>query len=241
MSTQSDFHPLYIQIADAFRENIRTGRWTQGSKIPTELALCDYYHVSRITIRKAIDELAREKLLVRQQGKGTFVAQYAADATEHSTLVKSFTQELLEQGKQVTTLKATVIKNIADPQIANHLQIEPGAEILELIRVRGTGNDILAYFKTYVPYRPSFSLKASDYYGSFYEYLGQQRIFMTQEQEYVEAIMPTKELQQQLKISQATAVLKRVRFTTSAKEDFHEYTECYYIGNKYRYYFDFSH
>ncbi|MBC8845373.1 GntR family transcriptional regulator, partial [Escherichia coli] len=65
--------PLYAQIADDLREKIQTEVWQTGDKIPPELDLCELYNVSRITVRKAIDELVRENLLYRERAKGTFV------------------------------------------------------------------------------------------------------------------------------------------------------------------------
>lgn len=239
MTENMSHHPLYIQIAELFRENIRLGKWPQGTRIPAELKLSEDYHVSRITIRKAIDELVRERLLLRHRGKGTFVNEYSADTTEYSTLAKSFTRELLEQGKTVQTLWATVEKVPANAQIAANLQIPLGSLVLALTRLRGTEDGLVGLFKTFVPYRPFLSLSANDYLGSFYNQLKRHGLLMTNQQEYVEAMMPTKELQKILKITKDEPILKRVRFT-AANESFREYTECYYIGKKYRYYLDFS-
>ena len=62
-------YPLYAQIADDMRLNIQTEKWPEGERIPTKMELCDIYHVSRITIRKAIDELMKENLLLRIRSK----------------------------------------------------------------------------------------------------------------------------------------------------------------------------
>lgn len=234
--------PLYAQIANDLRNNIRTEKWTEGQRIPTEMDLCEIYHVSRITIRKAIDELVRENLLIRKKAKGTFVNQFSPETTNHVTMVKSFTREMLEQGKVAATLQAEVHKVTADYQMAKFLKIHPGEEVLMLKRIRGSSEeDFLAYFITYVPYRPYFSLSSKDYYGSFYEYLQQFNLYPTKEVEYVEAMLATKELQSILKLSSSEPILKRVRFTNDANSQLSEYTECYYIGRKYKYYLDFSH
>ena len=70
--------PYYLQIADDMRSNIQIEKWKEGEKIPTELQLCDIYHVSRITVRKAIDELVKDNLLDRKRAKGTFVKKLDA-------------------------------------------------------------------------------------------------------------------------------------------------------------------
>jgi DNA-binding GntR family transcriptional regulator len=64
---------LYVQIYTIIREKIESSEWPAGTQIPTEDDLCKTYDVSKVTVREAIQELAREGYLRRQQGKGTFV------------------------------------------------------------------------------------------------------------------------------------------------------------------------
>ena len=70
------FSPLYQQIKALLLESLRSGSWRPGEAIPSEMDLASRYKVSQGTVRKAIDELAAENLLVRRQGKGTFVATH---------------------------------------------------------------------------------------------------------------------------------------------------------------------
>lgn len=72
--------PRYHQVYVTLRSWVRDGSYRPGDRIPTEPELCQLFGVSRITIRKAIDELARQGWLVRQQGRGTFVQLSAANA-----------------------------------------------------------------------------------------------------------------------------------------------------------------
>ena len=64
---------LYVQIYSIILEKIENGEWPLGTQIPSEDELCRIYDVSKVTVREAIQELAREGYLKRQQGKGTFV------------------------------------------------------------------------------------------------------------------------------------------------------------------------
>jgi GntR family transcriptional regulator len=65
--------PKYAQIADIFRQRIARGTWARGSKLPANEALADEFGVSRVTIRQAVELLARDGLLEAQQGRGTFI------------------------------------------------------------------------------------------------------------------------------------------------------------------------
>lgn len=67
--------PLFKQLADTLRSAIDSGEYPAGSRLPTENELCQRYSVSRVTVRKALDELSLGEYLVRKPGKGTFVAE----------------------------------------------------------------------------------------------------------------------------------------------------------------------
>lgn len=231
--------PLYVQIAEHLRDNIKIGKWKEGERIPTEKDLCDIYNVSRITIRKAIDELVREKLLYRERPKGTFVTPFE-DTSDNFTLVKSFTEEMKEMGKQARTLHVDLEVTRANKKLAMYLNMDVGDQVLIMRRIRGDDEKAFAYFVSYIKYEDHFSLNPQDYYGSFYAYLKSQGITVNQEREVVEAILPTHEVAKALKIDTHTPVLKRTRFTSCKRENFYEYTECYYVGSLYKYYLDFS-
>lgn len=80
------FSPLYQQIKALLTRNLQAGEWRPGEAIPSEVELAARYKVSQGTVRKAIDELATENLLVRRQGKGTFVATHAEQQTQYRFL-----------------------------------------------------------------------------------------------------------------------------------------------------------
>lgn len=70
------FSPLYRQIRERLLASLQAGEWRPGEPIPSEIELAARFGVSQGTVRKAIDELAAENLLVRRQGRGTFVASH---------------------------------------------------------------------------------------------------------------------------------------------------------------------
>lgn len=76
------FSPLYRQIAVLITRSLQASEWKPGEAIPSELELAARYKVSQGTVRKAIDDLATSNLLVRRQGKGTFVATHAEETTQ---------------------------------------------------------------------------------------------------------------------------------------------------------------
>ncbi|MDO5680257.1 MAG: GntR family transcriptional regulator [Pelistega sp.] len=71
---ESSSTPVYLQIKESVIQNIMNNVWTPGTQIPSEAALCQQFNVSRMTVNKALRELANEGLVTRHQGAGTYVA-----------------------------------------------------------------------------------------------------------------------------------------------------------------------
>jgi GntR family transcriptional regulator len=80
------FSPLYQQIKALLVTGLESGQWQPGQPIPSETELAARFGVSQGTVRKAVDEMAAENLLVRRQGKGTFVATHAEAQTQYRFL-----------------------------------------------------------------------------------------------------------------------------------------------------------
>ncbi len=80
------FSPLYQQIKALLLKSLQAGEWLPGQAIPSEVELAARFRVSQGTVRKAIDEMATENVLVRRQGKGTFVATHAEQETQYRFL-----------------------------------------------------------------------------------------------------------------------------------------------------------
>src|SRR5258705_13396224 len=73
------FRPLYLQIRALLTQSLDAGEWKPGEPIPSEIELASRFNVSQGTVRKAIDVLAAENIVVRRQGKGTFVATHTEE------------------------------------------------------------------------------------------------------------------------------------------------------------------
>jgi GntR family transcriptional regulator len=80
------FSPLYQQIKGLILQSLQAGEWKPGEAIPSEMDLASRFRVSQGTVRKAIDELAAENLVMRRQGKGTFVATHAEQHVQYRFL-----------------------------------------------------------------------------------------------------------------------------------------------------------
>jgi GntR family transcriptional regulator len=75
------FNPLYKEVKNRLTRGLAAGDWKPGAAIPSEAKLAERFNVSIGTVRKAIDELVAERILLRHQGRGTFVATHTEDRT----------------------------------------------------------------------------------------------------------------------------------------------------------------
>ena len=75
MVDKTSLTPIYSQLKEMVREKIEAGIWPPGTLIPSERDFCEQFGISRMTVRQALGELVSEGMVVREKGKGTFVAQ----------------------------------------------------------------------------------------------------------------------------------------------------------------------
>jgi GntR family transcriptional regulator len=128
---------LYVQIQRDLRTKIETGQWSVGAKIPPEPELQRTYSASRGTVRRAVDELARQGYVVKKPGKGTFVRS-TSPILQKSELA-SFTQQLTARGLTPTTrlLSAGRIRAAeAKGRVREAFGLTSEAEVIHIRRLR---------------------------------------------------------------------------------------------------------
>ena len=128
---------LYVQIQRDLRTKIETGQWSIGAKIPPEPELQRTYNASRGTVRRAVDELARQGYVVKKPGKGTFVRS-TSPILQKSELA-SFTQQLTARGLTPTTrlLSAGRIRAAeAKGRVREAFGLTSEAEVIHIRRLR---------------------------------------------------------------------------------------------------------
>ena len=147
--------PLYFQLEQIIKSKILTGEFILGDQIPTEKDLCQTYQVSSITARQAILNLVNEGLLVRRQGKGTFVKEGFTNIKNIKTLrLSGDLNNILPEGLKAQDVKVLDIVKIKTPQrVAELLNIEGGKEIIQVKRTRSDNNVPVSYIKNYLPFK----------------------------------------------------------------------------------------
>jgi GntR family transcriptional regulator len=129
------FSPLYQQIKVLILQSLQSGEWKPSAAIPSEMDLAARYKVSQGTVRKAIDELAAENLLVRRQGKGTFVSTHAEQHVQYRFL-RLYPDSGDLQGEGPAQRQIIDCKRVrATAEIARALAIRQGEAVLQVRRV----------------------------------------------------------------------------------------------------------
>jgi len=129
----TDARPLYAKVREQLVERIRSGVWKPGQLIPSEFEIAAEFGVSQGTARKAIGALATERLVMRQQGRGTFVVEH----TPTHVLFRFFNM-FDAAGELITpdSWQATCTVAPADGPEQMALHLAPGAEVIRIGRVR---------------------------------------------------------------------------------------------------------
>jgi len=133
------FSPLYQQIKSLILRSLQAGEWKPGDMIPSEFDLAARYRVSQGTVRKAVDALATDNLLVRRQGKGTFVATHAEAHTQYRFLrLLPDSGDLASQGlAERRIIECRRLR--ASAEVARQLMLRTGDPVLQVKRVLSFG------------------------------------------------------------------------------------------------------
>lgn len=213
------FSPLYQQIKGLILQSLQSGEWKPGEAIPSEMDLAARYRVSQGTVRKAVDELAAENLLLRRQGKGTFVATHAERHVQYR-----FLRLLPDQGDSQSEGPAQrhiiECKRLrASAEIARALSLRTGDSILQARRVLSFGGRPTILEDLWLPGTPFKGLTAerlSQYQGPMYALFETEfGVRMVRAQEKLRAVLPDEQQAHLLQIPLSTPLLsvERIAYT----------------------------
>ena len=159
----------YRDIADAIREKIKSGEYTSGQKLPYEYLLCVNYHCNKETMKKALEILVKEGLIIRRRGAGTFVKEL--NVSENNETVRMRSLSMRFEGHDVTSDIKVFEVIPSDKKIAEKLQIDEGDFVYHIIRNRSVDGKPYCVEITYIPLYRLVNLKADVLKDSLYKYV----------------------------------------------------------------------
>ncbi|RZL57033.1 MAG: GntR family transcriptional regulator [Variovorax sp.] len=191
------FSPLYQQIKALILQRLQAGEWKPGEPIPSEIELAARFRVSQGTVRKAIDELAAENLVVRRQGKGTFVATHAEHHVQYRflRLVPDHGDAHAEGPAERTIVDCRRQRAAAD--VARALDLRAGDAVLQVRRVLAYGGVPTILEDLWLPGTPFKGLTAErlrDWHGPMYALFETEfGVRMVRAEEKIRAVRPDTE------------------------------------------------
>ena len=234
MARDHDPIPLYHRIKTAIRQAIEEGKLRPGDQLPPERALVEQYHVSRITIRQALGELAQEGLLTRQQGRGTFVTPQKL--AQPLMFLTGFTEELAERGIK-PAVRVIAVRTIAPPpEVAGYLHLPAGEKVVFVERILSTDSRPLLLDTRYLPSHLGISLPSALLMRqSIYSLLEQAGFRPFAADQTIEAVAAGTREAKLLDVKTGTPLLLIKRVTVDDTGAPLEYATATYRGDRYRY------
>lgn len=225
--------PLYYNIKSEIKERIRKGELKKGEAIPTEKLLCEEYKASRATIRKAIEELVEEGVLDRGFGKtATVKIDRVPRKVNHLT---SFQEEMDKIGVKCTSF--ILDSEIIEPPeaVANEMKLAPGEKVLKVERLRYANEKPICYQMMYLAEHLCGSLDTTKLVTqSLYKILeNEMGIQIKKADQVIQAVTSTYRITALLELPQQTSMLLVKSVALTAEEECLEYSESYYVGDRY--------
>lgn len=238
MAASLAFSPLYQQIKRLLVDALDAGEWRPGMVIPSEAELATRFGVSQGTVRKAIDELAADKILVRRQGKGTFVNTHS-DSLEPFRFLRLVPMDGGEKNARSVPLECWQAK--AGSETARMLELAAGAPLIVVRRVLQFNERNVVGDEIYLP-EETFRglgmdmLKAHE--GSLYSLFESKfGVHMTRAQERVRAVLADRESAALLGVAEGSPLLSvdRVSYTYGDRpmewrRGLYATTDCCYLN-----------
>ena len=226
--------PLYRQLSERLAQAIVSGEYAAGAALPTEFALCETYGVSRITVRKALDELVGRRLVERRRGVGTFVAKDTA--TAWSVTLTGTIEDV------ITPSRLTILREGVEspPDDVCRFARLPETAKLKLYEATNTisGNVPLVHIRYWFPLDVADKLSAAALTGPT------QAIKVVQQatgravdraEQVVEPLNARGDIARRLRVPRDTAVLRAIRVYFDTAQRPIEIFDAAYHPTQYRY------
>lgn len=213
------FSPLYQQIKGLILQSLQQGEWKPGEAIPSEMELAARFRVSQGTVRKAIDELAAENLVMRRQGKGTFVATHAEQHVQYRflKLLPDTGDARVEGPAQRRVIECRRVRASAD--VARALALRSGDAVMQARRILSFAGVPTILEDIWLPGQAFKGLTAeqlANYQGPTYAMFELDfGVRMVRAEEKIRAVLPDEEHAQLLQITPVTPLLsvERIAYT----------------------------
>ncbi len=217
-----DNSPLYLQLARKLGDAVREGKYQAHEALPSERLLSEALGVSRVTARKAIDQLVEQGLILRKRGSGNYIAPHLEQPLSK---LSSFSEELTRRGYRPSSrwLQRAITKALPDEQ--SRLGISSSVRVARLKRLRLADDVVMAYEESILP--QTVLPTPEEVENSLYEYLMKTQQAPVRALQHIRALNADVKLAELLGVAIGQAVLFITRVGYSASGQAVELTHSY--------------
>jgi len=226
--------PMHTQIREIVRRRVLDGTYAPHSQMPSESQMMEAFSVSRITIRQALGDLQKEGLIFKVPGKGSFVAK--PKAFQNLSRLQGFGEAMAPSGYETFSQVLSMRQVPATDVVARRLQLAPADAVYEIQRLRYLNREPISVDQSYFPLALGERLAQED--------LPTRDIFVILENDFglhlthadvqIEAISADEFLARQLRIDEASPLL-RIERLTYADDQPVDFEFLYYRGDAFQY------
>jgi len=198
----NDHTPLYMQVARKLMDDLSAGRYKVDQALPSERTLSEQLDVSRVTARKAIDQLVEQGLVVRKRGSGNYVAPRIEQPLSN---LSSFSEQLRQRGHQPGSRWLSRAVVMASPEEQLTLGLSTNNRVARLERLRLADDVVMAYEVSIIP--ASVLSRPEQVESSLYEYLARSGHQPVRALQHIRAMNASAELAGKLGVPEGQAVL----------------------------------
>ena len=219
----NDNSPLYMQLARKLTQDVRDGRYQADQALPSERTLSDKLGLSRVTTRKAIDQLAQQGLIVRRAGSGNYVAPRIEQPLSRLT---SFSEQLRARGYSPSSRWLARAVTPASSEERDILRLRPGGRVARLQRLRIADGEVVSFEESILPAAVVPDPAAVE--GSLYEFLDARRQSPIRATQHIRALNADATLARRLGVPAGRAVLfvTRIGYLASGRPVELAYSYC---------------
>lgn len=226
--------PLYVQLANMLRDQIAQGQLSPGVALPSELDLMQAHNVSRTTVRQALTLLAEDNIIIKVQGKGSFIQQ---PAITQDLMSLQTVNEVLTSAGLVPQVKVLVVDMQAaiTPYIQQQLQVEPDETVVCVKRVHLVEDHPIAYAVIYLSGKFDWRFSVEDLkQQSIYAWLEtKSNILVDRGRQVIRATAASEEVATLLDLYVGSPVLRVENTSTTADGTPIDFTEFYFLPDRY--------
>jgi len=224
----------YEEIAQDIRQAILSGKYSPNAQLPLEKEMCLSYGVSRITIKKAVDELVIQGLVIKRRGSGTFVKSVNDEDVEELGSVKQF-GGFSETNKDRKVSSSIIKFEVIHPtdEIATKLKIACDDFVYYIVRARYADNEPHVIEYTYMPIGLIYGIKTDILMNSIYSYIEKNlKLKIKSAHRSVRAILPNEIEQEWLKIDKSIPILEVEQIGFLDNGQSFEYSKSHHRSDK---------